>query len=311
MRSLLILALTASPALAWQSPIDASRPGSVVTPPVTLPGGSRASSASDNFDRASGSDMGADWTEMIPNLGITNNTGYGMGSGTQWMLHNSVSDNYADSVQEIDFLPDAGSSFLVYTALICGVDTSTGENIFIKVQDNTLDLIYDQVYFYHGINGNSWGSSPYYFDLATPTPSGRMRVTFTGGGDIAVLDIDNDFDGTWDEQFQCPGLLSSGLTFGTGFGIGCFDATSFDNWAVNGGGGRAPPTAPVTAPARPAPARTTTTAARAAVTGATPPSRAAESSADPVRTASRRATPTSTPRGSKTTSASSSERTTR
>ncbi len=203
-------------------------------PPIP-PSGSR--SWSDDFNRASGTNMGADWNEMSGDIGISANMGYGIASGMSLMEHTSASAAYDAHVQAIDFLPKHSGSNLVYVALVSGL-ASSSTNIFIKVQDNDSDGLYDRVFFYSGNNGGPWsGYSPsYYYDLAVKTPSGRMFVYFTGGGDVANLDIDRDFDGTVDESFTCSGVLGiAGL--GTGFGIGTYNSPQFDNWEVNGGGG--------------------------------------------------------------------------
>ncbi len=234
MRAFLILTLTACPAAAWQTTIDASKPGPGIASPTTTTlaaSGSRATTGSDDFNRASGTDMGSDWTEILGDMGITSNTGYGMSSQHNLMLHNSVNGDYAESVQSIDFLPRVSGPDKTYVALICAHHLVSLNNLHIRVQDTTLDGLYNRVFFMSGVSPTFWDTSCY-FDLAVPTPSGRMRVTFENGGDMAVLDIDRNFDGIWDEQFSCGGILSAGLSLGDTYGIGSFRQGAFDNWLV-------------------------------------------------------------------------------
>jgi len=234
MRSLLILSLLSSPALAYQAPIDATLPERVlIHPPSLATSGLRSSGAADDFNRADGSDMGANWVETAGDMGILSNAGYGIGSSTSAMVHATLSADYATSVQVVDFLPRTSGPGVTFVAFVCA-HAGTSDNLFIKVQDNTSDGTYDRVFFYKGYNGSPWGSATYYYDLAVPTTSGRMKLTFENAGDKAVLDIDTDMNGSWDEQFTCDGILAAGLSGGTGFGISSFSQGAFDNYSVNG-----------------------------------------------------------------------------
>jgi len=239
MRCLPILLLLSAPAFAWQAPIDASKTGTGLVP-LSRTGTTRAMSrgraggASDDFNRADGTAMGTDWVETAGDMAIISNTGYGGYSSTSAMVHATLSDDYATSTQVIDFLPRVSGPGVVFVAFVCG-HASSSSNLFIKVQDNNSDGLYDRVFFYKGYNGGGWGASTYYYDLVVPTVSGRMKLTFENNGDRAVLDVDRDMDGTWDEQCTCDGILAAGLTLGTGFGISSYSQGAFDNWSVNQG----------------------------------------------------------------------------
>jgi hypothetical protein len=236
MRSILSLLLLAAPALGQRAPLDATNPGS--PPPGGRGAGTLAlglsSGGVDDFDRPDGSDLGSAWVEEAGDLHLLEQRGIGTHlGGVAWMRHQSASMAYTEAVQEIDFLPQAAGSDVLFVALVAGIGP-TGDSLFVKVQDNTADGIYDTVFFYRGINGGSWGGSPSFGHLAVPTASGRMRVSFTPDGDGVLCEIDRDHDGVYDELLTTGGILSSGLQLGTGFGVSTYDDARFDDWVVRG-----------------------------------------------------------------------------
>jgi hypothetical protein len=221
--------LAAAPMMA-QAPIDATLPN-LNQPPVNQNSGSsgRGTTASDDFNRTA---LGADWNVQTGNIDIYNNMGRGV-TNMSMMTHASGADNYDTSTLTSVFDSPGG---LVYVAMVAGY-ADVGTNVFVKVQDNTSDGEYDRVFFYMGNNGGSWsGNSGYYFDLATPTKSGTMTLSFSGGGDTAELEIENDASGAL-ERFRCSGLSAHASSFGTGVGVGTYGNCYFDDWSLNGGGG--------------------------------------------------------------------------
>lgn len=227
------LLLACSP-LAAQSPIDATLDPNYV-PGNGLGSGSfsRATTAFDDFNRANSTNMGADWTEQAGDIEILSNMGHGV-LNLSMMTHNGVNDNYATSTMSSRF--DHGGG-LVYVAMVAGY-AGISDNVFVKVQDNNSDGFYDRVFFYYGNNGGFWAgyTGSYYYDLATPTVSGTMTLSFANGGDDAVLTIDNDASGAA-ETFVCGGLAANSGFLGTGFGVGTYGPAYFDDFTVNGGTG--------------------------------------------------------------------------
>ncbi|MBC8405706.1 MAG: hypothetical protein H8E15_10795 [Planctomycetes bacterium] len=226
------LLLACSP-LAAQLPIDATL-DTAFQPASNLGSGSgsRATSAFDDFNRANSTSMGADWTEQTGDIEVLSNQGHGVTS-LSMMTHNGVNDSYDTSTMSAKFDTQGG---LVYVAMVAGY-SNISTNVFVKVQDNNSSGDYDRVFFYFGNNGGSWsGNTGYYFDLATPTVSGTMTLSFTGGGDVAQLDIANDASGAT-ETFTCGGLAANAGGLGTGFGVGTYGGCYFDDFTVNGGGG--------------------------------------------------------------------------
>jgi hypothetical protein len=220
-----------------QTPVDASKAaaGSVAVPSAVTPPPPAALSgpASDDFNRPNAPTLGSNWLVQQGSFQINNNHGGSTSGVYPWVQHVSAGASYDTSTATIDFLPASGPS-VIYVALIFGTGAST-DNIFIKVQDNTSDGLYDSVWFYRGINGGTWGSTGYSFPLTTPTASGRMHCYFTSNGDVANCDIDIDFNGTIEDHFQANNILAAGMNLGTSTGIGCYGLPEFDNWSFNGG----------------------------------------------------------------------------
>jgi hypothetical protein len=238
MKALLAFSVLALPAAAQSQVVDVSQPGQGFTPaggPNTMLGASGA--GSDDFNRPDAADLGAPWTERLGDHRLVNGQGTGTpGFITHWSTYGGASAGYVGSVMEVDFFnqPDGGTE-VVFVACTFGDATNSSQQIFVKVQDNTQDGTFDRVFFYLGINGSAWtNTTGNTFPLATVCTQGRMRVSFSPDGDIAICEIDNNSDGVYDEQFQCDGLLGAG-SFGTDVGVSSFGDGAFDNWSLNGG----------------------------------------------------------------------------
>jgi len=232
--SVVVLLLFVSQLAPAQSIVDNSLPGSgnvniTNWPPATA---GRAASGADDFDRPDSASMGPDWTEVAGDADIFNNQGRALSKG--YMVHNSIFEDYKVSTLSMDFLPTATGPILIYTALIAAVGT---DFLFIKVQDNNSDGLYESVWFYKNDNGGNWGGTGWHYTLVTPTAGGRMHISFDPTGDICYCDLDLDLNGIIDESCQCDGILASGLSLGQGFGIAYYNNEgTFDNWVVNDGG---------------------------------------------------------------------------
>ncbi|MDP7062780.1 MAG: hypothetical protein QF489_07600, partial [Planctomycetota bacterium] len=208
---LLISALVLTP-LAAQHPIDITMDSSrqPQASQIMTSNSSRAAAACDDFDRANSSSMGPDWIEQAGDIEILGNRGHGL-INFSLMTHVSASGPYIGSTVSTDF--DHGGG-LVYVAAVAGYSSLTS-CVFVKIQDNDTDGFYDRVFFYNGNSNGSWGSSTYYYDLATPTLSGTITLSFDPGGDIAILDVDNDASGST-ETFTADNLLLIAGNLGTG-----------------------------------------------------------------------------------------------
>lgn len=210
-------------------------------PPVAGPGqgaGRAAIDACDDFNRVNSSNLGPSWLEVQGDMAISNNTGFAVGGVDQYIINQDALAGVFGSEIKVDFLPKVQGGDGVYVAVIAGY-WDDQNCVFIKVQDDNIDGLYDTVYFYGGVNGGDWGQANSSFSLATQAVGGTMTVSFINGGDTAVCDIFNATSGAT-EHFESDGLLSSGMIFGLQFGICASGSPAFDNFEVNDGCSAAP-----------------------------------------------------------------------
>jgi len=140
-----VFLLIASQLLSAQVLIDNTLPGNSPVNITNWPGATagRATSGSDDFDRPDSASMGPDWSEMAGDAEIFSNAGRANSKG--YMLHNSVLKDYKTSTASLDFMPSTSGPILIYTAVIMAAGS---DFLFIKVQDNNSDGMYDRMYFY-------------------------------------------------------------------------------------------------------------------------------------------------------------------
>ncbi|MCH2100521.1 MAG: hypothetical protein MK209_01155 [Planctomycetes bacterium] len=229
---LLTTLLALAPFAAAQHPIDATLDPSFSPSPFANGGGFGAQSTSgfDDFNRSDSGDLGPDWTTVAGAIGITNNRAQGIVNLSMATI-NGVDDDYASSTMSA--VVDNGNAGLSYVALVAGY-ADTANNVFVKLQDNNSDSLMDRVFFYYGNNGGTWGASVYYYDLATPTPTATIHLSFDSNGDRAVFTVENDSSGQT-EVFYGDNLLGVAANLGTGFGLGTYGIGSADDYTVNDG----------------------------------------------------------------------------
>ncbi len=186
---------------------------------LTVAGGlalcaSSAMAARDNFDRAS---LGRKWVVPAGDgaLFITNNQLQG----------NSLSLGY-DKRSNADTTTSAtvylNGTDLEYGAVASG-DIATGNNAFVKLQEQNGSGMFEYGGFYVGNNG-----SVDFFQLNSPVPSpATMTVSFCGT--VATLKI-KSAAGTQKYTYDY------GTTFGTGGGLGTYGLISLDNYKSKVGG---------------------------------------------------------------------------
>ena len=230
---MLLISVLAFAPFAIQNPIDATLvPGQQPqASQVTTNNYGRAAAACDDFNRPDSPSMGGDWVEQTGDIEVLGNRGHGL-VPFSLMTHTSASGPYVGSTVATKF--DHGGG-LNYVAVVAGY-SSLSSCVFVKIQDNDSDGMYDRVFFYNGNSGGSWGSSTYYYDLATPTVSGTMTLSFDVTGDIAILDVDNDASGVT-ETFTGDNLLAIAGSLGAGYGVGTYGPASFDDVSINDGCG--------------------------------------------------------------------------
>ena len=180
---------------------------------------------SDNFNRPNGP-IGPGWQVLSGVFGVQGNKGISTGFTNQWMRHAEASANYSAVAMSIDAV--AIGTDTQFVALASGIGGT--DNLFVKVQGIGTFTHYA---FYHGFNVGKWsGTGSGFFPLAAPFSVGRMTVSIGGGGDTVTLDIDTNFDGVPDQSYYAGGLSTISGSFGTGVGVGAYNFSLFDNWAV-------------------------------------------------------------------------------
>ncbi|MCC6660856.1 MAG: EF-hand domain-containing protein [Phycisphaerales bacterium] len=179
----------------------------------------------DGFNRPDGP-MGPDWQVLSGAFGVQGLMGRSTAFTNQWMRHTAAAAPYSTVVMSVD--AHAVGTDLQYVALASGVGGAS--NLFVKVQGTG---VFTNYAFYQGFNVGPWaGPGSGYFSLASPFSAARLTVTTTGNGDSVRLDIDTNFDGTPDQTYTASGLSTIAANFGTGLGIGGYNISAFDNWAV-------------------------------------------------------------------------------
>jgi len=99
-----------------------------------------------------------------------------------------------------------------YVALVLNY-TSLSDNLFIKIQDNNGNGLFDRIFFYHGNNGSDGLIGADFFDFSFEVSSSYFEVTLNGDGTvIAYVEATGDFFG---------GTLTNAYG-GTGIGLGFF-----------------------------------------------------------------------------------------
>lgn len=186
----------------------------------------------DDFNRPDAPSLGPDWLEMSVGLyHVHNGTARSAEIGWRWTRHGTIQIDPALAVVEADVLTDGLTNFSTSAGLIIGASAGP-DRILASLNDYDNDDHFESVRFWRG--WNPWNANCA-ATLATPTASGRMRLSLTNGGDTAVLEVDVDANGSYDEQFQCSGILAANMSLGQGVGFGTRHYGIVDNWSVGDG----------------------------------------------------------------------------
>ena len=189
----------------------------------------------DGFNRNNGG-MSGPWASSagtFGNFSVSGNAGTHANNQFDTMRYTGATGDFRSKTQWIDVRAGSGTHAV---GLVAGLGGS--DNLFVKIQNNdsTADN-FDRVFFYHGPTGGGAGwpgmtPSAIFNDLSRPTNEARIRLSVSADGNVATLDIDDDFDGVPDETFSRGGLGSISGSFGTQFGVSAYGNASFDNYAL-------------------------------------------------------------------------------
>ncbi len=182
----------------------------------------------DNFNRPDSSDLGPNWTIQQGSIGIIGNAAASSSDERSIATVNGFSANYTGVKLTVDAL-DVGPG-VQYTGLILGY-LNSNQTILVKVQSNSDSTsVYDTAAFYYDYS--PWAGGKGFFSLDTPFETGRISA-YAVGADVIKLDIDTNFDGIAEQSYTSAG--ASGLTLGTGVGLGMYGDARADNYTPEGG----------------------------------------------------------------------------
>ena len=178
----------------------------------------------DSFDRPDSSYMGPDWTEQFSNFRIEGSQARTEPGDTDLSaaLMTVTGFEAADPIVQVT-ARYGGSSRPTYVALVSRY-LDDDNCIFVKIQDNNVDGLYDVAMFYRGNNSLS-GLVPAWWEYLTPFTEARIETAVSG--DTLVLSIDRNFDGTPETVVTRTGL-PTGL--GLGVGLGGYNDASMDDF---------------------------------------------------------------------------------
>lgn len=137
---------------------------------------------------------------------------------------NNMSLATLDGVSATTVGVDAVSgSGLSYVALVLNY-SSPSDLLFVKLQDNSSDGLFDRVFIYRGNNGTPAVTGSYYFDLSTQVKSSYFEASVDKVSGLVTAKV-----GATGDVFT--GTLSSAYT-GTGVGIGFYGDAKANNYFV-------------------------------------------------------------------------------
>jgi hypothetical protein len=120
----------------------------------------------------------------------------------------------------VDALAGGGVS---YVALVLNY-SNLSDHLFVKLQDNTGDGLFDRVFMYHGNGFSSAVTGSYYFDLSTQVQSSYFEASVNNVTGIVTAKV-----GATGDVFS--GTLTNSYT-GTGVGIGFYGNATASNYYV-------------------------------------------------------------------------------
>lgn len=171
-----------------------------------------AMAAKDNFNR---SDLGKNWIVPYGSLYITNDELQG-DTGSLGYDKKSSDDSSVTATAILN------GTDLEYAAVAVG-DVASGNNAFVKLQEQNGDSMFEYGGFYVGNN-----SGVYFFTLDSPVSS-PAKMTVSLCGTVATLKIKSK-EGRQTYTYD----YGSGYNFGTGGGLGTYGLISFDNYKSKG-----------------------------------------------------------------------------
>lgn len=173
----------------------------------------------DVFDRAGGTQLGPDWSEIDGDAVINMNRLEGNSPFTfGWSAHTVFAAPYASTVVRADWSMNGGGGDRI--SLIAGVDPVTWQGIEVRIADNDGNGTADRVFFNAAVNAGNWYGGSTFAILTNQIVAGRATLWFSNGGDTANLEIFDPATGGV-EVVSAGGILQNPPT-GTAVGLGYF-----------------------------------------------------------------------------------------
>lgn len=120
----------------------------------------------------------------------------------------------------VDAVSGSGVS---YVALVLNY-SNPSDLLFVKLQDNDSNGLFDRVFVYHGNNGSAGVQDSYYFDLSTQVQASYFEASVDNVAGMMTAKV-----GATGDVFA--GALTNTYT-GTGVGIGFYGDAKADNYFV-------------------------------------------------------------------------------
>lgn len=191
----------------------------------------------DLFNRANGTNLGVDWTEVNSDAVISGNRLQGNSPfDLGWCVHNTFNASYADTVVRSAWSMNGGGGDRI--SIIVGATTSTWSAIEVRIADNNGDGLADRIFWNASVNAGAWYSGPSFANLSAPMASGLATVWFTNGGNTVNLAL-TDTTTNVTQNYSASGILVSPPT-GTKVGIGYFGNGYADDFRAWMGGPTGP-----------------------------------------------------------------------
>jgi hypothetical protein len=196
---------------------------------------------SDDFNRADGVDLGANY-DIISGTStrvISNEAGNIASSNNLSLVKSSVFTGAYDQLRvSADIRVTDTTTTLTYVALSLGHDatTTSGHGLFVKLQRQGGVGGFTMYGFYTAVGTNNTtaitGGGGNFIALSSEVTSGRMSI-WCSDPTTVNLGIDTDFNGSYDQLYTRTLNFGGGFVAGNRVGLGVYGTTSrMDNFSV-------------------------------------------------------------------------------
>ena len=187
----------------------------------------------DDFNRASGTDLGPNWVERTGDNYIVGDS-YVRSVGNGVSLMTVANFNETAPILSVDAGYPSQNFDVGYVALV-GRYADDDNSVYVKVQSTGINSQngFDRLFFYYGTDGGAWPGMTGGEAGVPITPFRNGRLTVTIAGSDVTASIDTDFNGTPEQTFTRGGLPLANLGTQVGLGMLSLDvAIDADNFSA-------------------------------------------------------------------------------